>query len=157
VWWLIFRRDGELVGVAIIEAPSLMHVRMIAVAGEVGRIAEYSDGKEIDPERAALIPPEFIGSMPRMLSPEQARELTTVLGRRDDPIRASILPDFHYRSFGRVWSGRHQGQQLCCRTPRFVNATMKVRQPASSDSRAIYFRFGVGFAFGLTDAIGWSL
>jgi len=85
VWWLIFRRGGELVGVAIIEAPSLMHARMIAVASEVGRIAEYSDGKEIDPKHALLIPPEFIGRMPRMLSPQQARELTAALGRRDDP------------------------------------------------------------------------
>jgi hypothetical protein len=85
VWWLIFRRDSELVGVAIIEAPSLAHARMIAVASEIGRIAEYTDGKEIDPKHAALIPPEFIGRMARMLSPEQARELTAMLGRSGDP------------------------------------------------------------------------
>jgi hypothetical protein len=29
MWWLYFRRDGELVGVAIIEAPTLYHARIL--------------------------------------------------------------------------------------------------------------------------------
>jgi hypothetical protein len=67
-----FRRGGELVGAAVIEAPTLYHARTrIAVRG-IGRSADYSEGKEIEAEHAALIPPEFIG---RLLSPEEVRQL----------------------------------------------------------------------------------
>jgi hypothetical protein len=82
VWSLIYRRDGQLVGAAIIEAPSLYHARMVAAVQGIGKVAEYTDGNEIDAEHAALIPRELIG---KMLSPEEVRELATLLGRSDDP------------------------------------------------------------------------
>ena len=51
MWWLYFRHDGKLVGVAIIErAESLFHARMLAVAHGIGRAADYSEGKEVDAE-----------------------------------------------------------------------------------------------------------
>jgi len=57
MWWLYFRYDGKLVGVAIIErAESLFHARMLAVAHGIGRAADYSEGKEVDAEHAALVP-----------------------------------------------------------------------------------------------------
>jgi hypothetical protein len=82
VWWLLYRRDGQLAGAAIIEAPSLYHARMTAAVQGIGTVAEYTDGNEIDAEHATLIPRELIG---KMLSPEQVRELAALLGRSDDP------------------------------------------------------------------------
>ena len=82
MWWLIYRRDRQLIGAAIIEAPSLYHARMSAPLLGIGKVAEYAGGNEIDAEHAALIPREVIGTM---LSPEQVRELAARLGRSDDP------------------------------------------------------------------------
>jgi hypothetical protein len=82
VWWLIYRRDGQLAGAVIIEARSLFHARMTAAVQGIGKVAEYADGNEVDAAHAALIPRELIG---KMLSPEQVRELATLLGRSDDP------------------------------------------------------------------------
>ena len=75
MWWLIYRCDGQLVGAAIIEASSLHHAQMVAAVQGIGNVAEYTDGSEIDPGHAALIPREFIG---KMLSPEQVRELAAL-------------------------------------------------------------------------------
>jgi len=77
VWSLIYRRDAQLVGAAIIEAPSLYHARMVAAVQGIGKVAEYIDGNEVDAEHAGLIPRELIG---KMFSPEQVRELGTLLG-----------------------------------------------------------------------------
>ena len=63
---------GRLVGVAIIEAESLLHARMRAAAQKIGRAADCAEGKEIDAEHAALVPGDHIG---RMLSPEEAGQL----------------------------------------------------------------------------------
>ena len=78
MWWLIYRRDGQLVGAAIIEASSLHHARMVAAVQGIGNVAEHTDGSEIDPGHAAVIPREFIG---KMLSPEQVRELAALTQR----------------------------------------------------------------------------
>jgi hypothetical protein len=72
MWWLCYRNEGKVVGVAIIEAPSLYHARMQAAVRGIGRVADYSEGNEIDAEHAALVPQEYIG---RRLSPEEARQL----------------------------------------------------------------------------------
>jgi hypothetical protein len=82
VWWLIYRRDRQLTGAAIIEASSLYHARMTAAVEGIGKVVEYADGNEIGAEHVALIPRELIGTM---LSPEQVRELAARLGRSDDP------------------------------------------------------------------------
>jgi hypothetical protein len=72
MWWLCYRNKGKLVGVAIIEAPSLYHARMQAAVQGIGRVADYSEGKEVAAEHAALIPQDRIG---RLLLPEEAQQL----------------------------------------------------------------------------------
>ena len=77
MWWLTYRKEGQLVGVAIIEAPSLYHARMRATVRGIGRAAEYFEGKEVDAEHAALVPQDCIG---RLLSHEEARQLIERMG-----------------------------------------------------------------------------
>ena len=72
MWWLYFRNEGNPVGVASIEAPSLYYARMRAAVRGLGKAADYFEGKEVDAEHAALVPPHCIG---RLLSPEEARQL----------------------------------------------------------------------------------
>jgi len=72
VWWLIYRRDDKIVGIAIVEAPSLYHARMRAAVAGIGKAADFSEGLEIDAAHVRAIPQELIG---KLLSPEQAAEL----------------------------------------------------------------------------------
>jgi hypothetical protein len=76
VWWLMYRHADQIVGIAIVEAPSLYHARMRAAVTGIGKAADYSGGKEIDAAHAGLVPRELIG---RLLSPEEAIELTARL------------------------------------------------------------------------------
>jgi hypothetical protein len=46
MWWLYFRRGGKLVGVAIIEAPTLYHARTRVAVRGIGKAADYSDAKK---------------------------------------------------------------------------------------------------------------
>ena len=45
MWWLYFRRGGKLVGIAIIEAPTLYHARTRVAVRGIGKAADYSDAK----------------------------------------------------------------------------------------------------------------
>lgn len=72
MWWVYFRRGDELVGAAIIEAPSLYHARTRVAVRGIGRPADFSGGKEVGTEQASLIPHDCIG---RLLSPEEAQQL----------------------------------------------------------------------------------
>jgi hypothetical protein len=72
VWWLIYRRDDKIVGIAIVEAPSLYHARMRAAVAGIGKATDFSEGLEIDAAHVRAIPQELIG---KLLSPEQATEL----------------------------------------------------------------------------------
>ena len=72
MWWLIYRRDDKIVGIAIVEAPSLYHARMRAAVAGIGKAADFSEGREIDAAHVGAIPQELIG---KLLSPEQAVEL----------------------------------------------------------------------------------
>jgi hypothetical protein len=73
MWWLYFRRDGKLVGVAIIEAPTLYHARTRVAVRGIGKAADYSDAKKLDDEDAALVPANCIG---RLLLAEEAQQLS---------------------------------------------------------------------------------
>ena len=73
MWWLYFRRGGKLVGVAIIEAPTLYHARTRVAVRGIGKAADYSDAKKLDDEDAALVPPDCIG---RLLLAEEAQQLS---------------------------------------------------------------------------------
>jgi hypothetical protein len=72
MWWVNFGRGSELVGAAIIEAPTIYHARMQLALRGIGRTADYSEGKEVDAERAALIPRDLIG---RLLLPDEAQKI----------------------------------------------------------------------------------
>jgi len=63
MWALSFRRDGELVGVAVIEAPSLYHARMRAALAGIGKPVDYSEGAEFNADHAALVPQDWIGKL----------------------------------------------------------------------------------------------
>jgi hypothetical protein len=88
MWWLYFRRGGELAGVAIIEAPTLYHARTRVAVRGIAKAAEYSEGKELDAEDAALIPPTCIG---RLLLADEARQLSDELcAARADGAQRSV-------------------------------------------------------------------
>jgi hypothetical protein len=72
MWWVNFRRGGELAGTAIIEAPTIYHARLRLAVRGIGNAADYSDAKEVDAERGALIPLDFVG---RLLLPDEAQKL----------------------------------------------------------------------------------
>jgi hypothetical protein len=72
MWWVYFRRGGELVGAAIIEAPSPYHARTRVALQGIGRPADYSEAKPVEAEHALLIPRECIG---RLLSPDETERL----------------------------------------------------------------------------------
>jgi hypothetical protein len=69
MWWLYFRHDSEVVGFALIDAQTLHHARMQAVALGIGRVEDYGGGNEVDPKEATLVPKDCMG---RLLSPEEA-------------------------------------------------------------------------------------
>jgi hypothetical protein len=73
MWWLYFCRDGKLVGVAIIEAPTLYHARTRVAVRGIGKAVDYSDAKKLDDGDAALVPPDCIG---RLLLAEEAQQLS---------------------------------------------------------------------------------
>ena len=72
MWWVNFRRGSELAGTAIIDAPSIYHARLRLAVRRIGKAADYSEAKEVDAERAALIPRDCIG---RLLLPDEAQKL----------------------------------------------------------------------------------
>jgi hypothetical protein len=86
VWWLIYRRDDKIVGIAIVEAPSLYHARMRAAVAGIGKAADFSEGLEIDAAHVGAIPQDLIG---KLLSPEQATELKGRLSN-GSPVRESL-------------------------------------------------------------------
>ena len=73
MWWLYFRRGGKLVGVAIIEAPTLYHARTRVAVRGIGKAVDYSDAKKLDDGDAALVPANCIG---RLLLAEEAQQLS---------------------------------------------------------------------------------
>jgi hypothetical protein len=73
MWWLYFRRGGKLVGVAIIEAPTLYRARTRVAVRGIGKAVDYSDGKKLDDGDSELIPPDCIG---RLLLAEEAQQLS---------------------------------------------------------------------------------
>jgi hypothetical protein len=73
-FWMTYRDSGRLVGVVIMEAPSLVRAGLKAIRG-VGAGATFADGHELSADQAALVPTGKIG---RMLSAGEAlRHLTS--------------------------------------------------------------------------------
>jgi hypothetical protein len=72
LFWLAYRCGGELAGVAIIEAASLIHARMGAALGRLDVGLDFAEGHQLDAKLSATLKPVEIG---RMLSPSSARKL----------------------------------------------------------------------------------
>jgi hypothetical protein len=47
MWWLTYRRSGKVVGVVVIEAPSLIDVRMCAALEAVEAGVDFAEGHEL--------------------------------------------------------------------------------------------------------------
>jgi hypothetical protein len=70
LWWLRYNRGRRLLGIAIIEASSLISARMKADADGISPVgAEFAEGHELDDRTAKQIPADQVG---RMLTPAQA-------------------------------------------------------------------------------------
>jgi hypothetical protein len=89
MWWLCWKRNGALLGVAIVEAYSLSAARMRAALAELGRGGVFSEGHRLDAHCRALVTPEDIG---RVLSPAEAGMLLARFERRRPP-----APSVHQR------------------------------------------------------------
>jgi len=61
LWWLSYRRSGEVAGVAIIEAESLMHARMRAAIDGLDQDLAFAEGHRLDSKLAALVTSKKIG------------------------------------------------------------------------------------------------
>jgi hypothetical protein len=72
MWWLTYLRSGKMVGVVVIEAPSLIDARMRAALEAVEAGVDFAEGHEIDAARSALVPAE---QLERLLSIEEANRL----------------------------------------------------------------------------------
>jgi hypothetical protein len=53
MWWLYFRCGSKLVGVAIIEAPTLYHARTRVAVRGIGKAVDYGAAKKLDDGDAA--------------------------------------------------------------------------------------------------------
>ena len=87
MWWLYFRRGGKLVGVAIIEAPTLYHARTRVSVRGIGKAVDYNDAKKLDDEDAALVPANCIG---RLLLAGEAQQLSDRILRSQGRPRPAV-------------------------------------------------------------------
>ena len=76
MWWINFRRSGGLTAVALVEAPTIYHARMRLALRGIGNPTDYSEGNELDPERAALVSRDLIG---KLLLPDEAQKLSWIV------------------------------------------------------------------------------
>lgn len=72
LFWLAYRRGSKLAGVAIIEAPSLIHARMRAALDGLAAGLDFAEGHKLDARMMAALKPVEIG---RMLAPSAAGKL----------------------------------------------------------------------------------
>jgi hypothetical protein len=81
IWWLTYNRRGRLHGVVIVEAASLISACVGVADNALDKGVSLVDGHELDAERAARIPPGYVGMM---LSHKEARQLLNRIARGDD-------------------------------------------------------------------------
>ena len=77
-WFTYCDLSGHLLGVLILDSPSLLKARQRAALLGTSAGSPYCEGYELDRESADLIPVEVIG---RMLKPEEVRNLIRNLAR----------------------------------------------------------------------------
>jgi hypothetical protein len=71
-FWLTYGDADRFLGVAIMEAPSLLEARMSAATRRIASGVPFAEGHQLSPKLIALIPPTKIG---RMLSRIEAIQL----------------------------------------------------------------------------------
>lgn len=60
MWWLAYRRDGQIL-VLLIRATSLVHARLLASVAELDAGTVFQEGHELDPPRARRVPKACVG------------------------------------------------------------------------------------------------
>jgi hypothetical protein len=80
LWWLTYNRHGRLHGVVIMEAASLISACIGVADDALGEGVSFVEGHELDEERAARIPPGYVGTM---LSRKEAGQLHEGIERGD--------------------------------------------------------------------------
>jgi hypothetical protein len=81
-FWLTYGNADRFVGVAIVEAPSMLQARMNAAVRSIAASAPFAEGHELSARLMASVPPTQIG---RMLSGAEAAELIRRLDSRRTP------------------------------------------------------------------------
>jgi hypothetical protein len=81
-FWLTYGSADGLVGVVIMEAPSMLQARMNAAVRNIAAGAPFADGHELSARLMASVPPTQVG---RMLSGAEAAELIRRLDSRRTP------------------------------------------------------------------------
>jgi hypothetical protein len=71
-FWLTYGDADRFVGVAIMEAPSLLEARMNAAVRRIAAGLPFAEGYQLSSKLIALVPPTKIG---RMLSRTETMEL----------------------------------------------------------------------------------
>ena len=81
-FWLTYGSADGLVGVIIMEAPSMLQARMNAAVRSIAAGAPFAEGHELSARLMASVPPTQVG---RMLSGSEAAELIRRLDDRAMP------------------------------------------------------------------------
>jgi hypothetical protein len=81
-FWLTYGSAGGLVGVVIMEAPSVLQARMNAAVCNIAAGAPFAEGHELSARLMASVPSTQVG---RMLSGAEAGELIRRLDARHRP------------------------------------------------------------------------
>jgi hypothetical protein len=80
-FWMTYRDSGRLVGVVIMDAPSLIQAGLKAIRG-AGAGATFVDGHELTADQVALVPARKIG---RMIPADEAERLLAKLDGQREP------------------------------------------------------------------------
>jgi hypothetical protein len=80
-FWMTYRDSGRLVGVVIMDAPSLIQAGLKAIRG-AGAGATFADGHELTADQVALVPARKIG---RMIQADEAERLLAKLEGQREP------------------------------------------------------------------------
>ena len=81
-FWLTYGEASRLVGVVILEAPSMLQARINAAAWSIAAGAPFAEGYELSARLMASVPPTQVG---RMMSGAEAAELLRRLEDRPRP------------------------------------------------------------------------
>jgi hypothetical protein len=83
-FWLTYGDTSRLIGVVIIEAPSLFEARLDAALARLDGGMSYTDGVELGADLVTMLPPAQIG---RLISGEEAEALVRRFEGRKLPPR----------------------------------------------------------------------